>query len=174
MTKTGWIAAAFAVSIPGWVAAGPFDDPADASALIAEACVTTSLDWDTLFADAQKLAVDLDLPQIMASDEAVMYGDPAAANLMFARRIDSMACRLSVPPDTGTEAFYTTVVEALDTRIKATYPEVLSVEADKPSPHEAKHDWVFRVAKERHFAVTVDWIRDRGVSLNIGYSQIYE
>jgi hypothetical protein len=45
---------------------------------------------------------------------------------------------------------------------------------DKPSPHEAAHQWVFRVPKERHFAVSHSWIRDRGVSLSVGYSQIYE
>ncbi|MEL7012364.1 MAG: hypothetical protein AAFO72_03685, partial [Pseudomonadota bacterium] len=103
-----------------------------------------------------------------------MFGDPAGAHVMFSRQIDALACRLTIPPAVGTEAFYQDLVGGLEWKISAVYPDALSVEANKPSPHEAKHDWVFSVPAERHFAVTLDWVRDRGVSINIGYSQIYE
>lgn len=174
MIRAGWITALACAAIPGWVAAGPFDDPADAGALMGEACVTPSLDFDALFASAQELATAAGLPQVMASDEAAMFGNPGGAHVVFSRRIDSMACQLTIPPDPGTEAFFNDLRDIMQARIDVTYPGALSDEMDTPSPHESAHQWVFRVPKERHFAVSHSWIRDRGVSLSIGYSQIYE
>ncbi|MEO0774675.1 MAG: hypothetical protein AAFZ04_16015 [Pseudomonadota bacterium] len=167
-------AAALLVGAPTALTAGPFDLPADAVGLIADACVTTSLDWPALFTNAQALATNAQLPQVMATDEAAMFGNPAAAHVIFSKTIDSMACRLVIPSDTGTEAFYQDLVTGMDWKIKATYPDVLSVEQNKPSPHEAEHQWVFRIPSERHFAVSLDWYRERGISINIGYSQVYD
>lgn len=172
--RTALITAAFLAGVPSALAAGPFDLPADSVGLMSNACVSTSLDWSALFSNAQDLALAAGLPQVMASEGAAMFGDPAGAHVMFARQIDSMACRLVVPGDIGTETFYQDLVGGMEWKIKAIYPEALSVESDKPSPHEAQHEWVHRVAEERHFAVTLDWYRDQGVSINIGYSQIYE
>lgn len=168
------VTAALLVSAPTALTAGPFDLPADAVGLIADACVTTSMDWPLLFVTAQKLATDRQLPQVMANDEAAMFGNPGGAHVMFARKIDSLACRLVIPQDIGTEAFYQDLVTGLDWKINATYPEALSVEQNKPSPHEAQHQWVFNVPAERHFAVSLDWAREDGLSINVGYSQIYE
>lgn len=171
--STACFAAVIALA-PTLGSAGPFDLPADTVGLMAEACVTTSLDWQMLFNNAQKLAIDAQLPQAMATEQAAMFGDPAGAHVMFAKQIDALACRITIPPAVGTEAFYQDLVSGMEWKISAVYPDALSVEDNKPSPHEAKHDWVYNVPAERHFAVTLDWIRDRGVSINIGYSQIYE
>ncbi|MEO0370736.1 MAG: hypothetical protein AAF231_04690 [Pseudomonadota bacterium] len=167
-------AAAFLVCAPTALTAGPFDLPADAVGLISEACVTTSLDWPALFANAQALATNAQLPQVMSTDEAAMFGNPGGAHVIFSKTIDSMACRLVLPAQTGTEQFYQDLVTGMDWKIGAVYPDALSVEQNKPSPHEAEHQWVFRVAAERHFAVSLDWERESGVSVNIGYSQVYD
>ncbi len=172
--RSALMSAALLVSTPMGATAGPFDLPADAVGLMADACVTTSLDWPALYANAQALAANAQLPQVMATDEAAMFGNPGAAHVMFSKQIDSMACRLSIPADVGTEEFYNDLVTGMDWKIKATYPDVTSVPRDKPSPHEAEHQWVYRVPAERHFAVSLDWYRERGVSINIGYSQIYD
>lgn len=166
--------AAIVAGTPSVIAAGPFDLPADTVGLMADACITTSLEWPALFSQAQDLATAKGLPQVMATNEAAMFGDPAGAHVMFARQIDAIACRITIPPAVGTEAFYQDLVGGMERKIAAVYPDALSVEDNKPSPHEAKHDWVFNVPAERHFAVTLDWFRERGVSINIGYSQIYE
>ncbi|MEL7281020.1 MAG: hypothetical protein AAFY35_02485 [Pseudomonadota bacterium] len=159
---------------PAVVSAGPFDLPADTVGLIGDACVTTSLDWPVLFTYAQELATARNLPQVMANDEAAMFGNPAGAHVMFARTIDSLACRIMIPEDVGTEAFYQDLITGMDWKIKAVYPDARSSEQNKPSPHEAAHQWVFNVPAERHFAVSLDWAREDGVSINVGYSQIYE
>ena len=82
---------------PAVVSAGPFDLPADTVGLIGDACVTTSLDWPVLFTYAQELATARNLPQVMANDEAAMFGNPAGAHVMFARTSDSFACRIMIP-----------------------------------------------------------------------------
>lgn len=172
--RTVLATAAVLAGMPLAATAGPFDLPADTVGLISDACVSTSLDWPALFTTAKDLAAAKGLPQVMATDEAAMFGNPAGAHVVFSRQIDALACRLVLPEDTGTEAFFNDLVTGMEWKIKATYPDALSVAGNNPSPHEAAHQWVYNVPAERHFAVSMDWAREDGVSINIGYSQIYE
>ena len=114
------------------------------------------------------------LTTVMANDQAAMFGNPGGLHLVFSKSIDSIACALTVPADTGTQSYFETLRGSVAQRVTAVYPDALSVDADPASPHEEKHDWVFSVPAERHFAMTLTWQVEDGVLLGIGYRQIYE
>jgi hypothetical protein len=98
----------------------------------------------------------------------------AGAHVVFTREIDSLACALTVPAPPADEAYFATVRDRMQAMISATYPTALSVSNDDPSPHVDGHQWVFSNPRDRHFAVSLDWQRERGITLAVGYRQIYE
>lgn len=148
------------------------DDPNAAGALMGAACVTGSMDWDAVFTAARGAMAAQGLMTMTATDEVAMFGLPTEPNLMATRGIDSLACRLSVPM--GDEAYFNALRDAFGATVSATYPKALSVASKTASPHDEKHEWVRNIPGERHFAATLEWRADRGVTLGIGYRQIYE
>ncbi|RDC71777.1 hypothetical protein DLJ49_13020 [Rhodovulum sp. 12E13] len=166
-------AALVALSGPA-AAQGVLEDSAASGALLTGACVPDTLDFPALFEAAKAGAMEAGLPAAMDSDEAAMFGDPGGAHLMVARTVDSLACRLTLPAPAGSQEYYAALRAEIEAAVAAVYPDALSVEADTPSPHEDKHEWVFRVPAERHFAATLTWQVEDGVTLGIGYRQIYD
>lgn len=154
--------------------ASVLDDPGFSGTLVGQLCVSDSLDFAALFDRAKATAGGADLPAVTATDKVAMYGNPGGANLVFTREIDAMACALNIPAPAGSQAYYEALKAALQQRIGAVYPAALSVDGNKPSPHEEKHDWVFSAPKDRHFAVTLTWQVEDGVQLGVGYRQVYE
>jgi hypothetical protein len=169
-----FISAGLAALAAPAAAGGALEEAAVAGPLVAAVCVPDTLDFPALFETAKRAAVEAGLPAAMDSDEAAMFGDPGGAHLMVARTIDSLACRLSLPMPAGSRDYYLALRAEMEGAIAAVYPDALSVEADTPSPHEDKHEWVFRVPAERHFAATLTWQAEQGVTLGIGYRQIYD
>lgn len=156
------------------VAQSPLDTPGSAGALIANACVTQSLDFPALIARAAAIAEQIGLNTVTKSDKVAVYGDMAAANVVFSREIDAMACALRVPAPTADLAYYETVRDRMQAMIMSVYPQALSVDTNNPSPHEEGYQWVFSVPRDRHFAASLTWQTEDGVTLSVGYSQIYE
>jgi hypothetical protein len=162
------------LALPAQAEQSPLADPSFAGTLVGQVCVTQSLDFPAIFTQAKAVANAAALAQVMADDKIAMFGDPAGLHLVFSKRIDGLACALTVPDQTGTPAYFETLRASIGQRVSAVYPDALSVDSDPASPHEEKHEWMFRVPAERHFAVTLEWQTEDGVSLAIGYSQIYE
>lgn len=175
MISRALMASTFAVLVgaPG-LAQTVLDTPGAAGALIANACVSQSLDFEALLERATTIAEQIGLPQVTKSDTVAVFGDLSSAHVMFTREIDALACALTVPSPPGDEAYFATVRERMQAMISATYPTALSVANDDPSPHVDGHQWVFNNPRDRHFAVSLDWQRERGVMLGVGYRQIYE
>ena len=150
------------------------EDPVKSGEMMEQACVPDSLDFDALFAGARDAVSTTGLPVVSSSDESAMFGNPGGAHFVVSRRIDSMSCYLNVPKEIGTQDYYSSLRDRFHTAINTVYPKIFSEEMNKPSPHEAAHQWVWSKSKDRHFAVSMEWIADRGVTLAVGYSQKYD
>jgi len=150
------------------------EDPVKSGDMMEQACVPDSLDFDALFASASEAVSEAGLSAVSSSDESVMFGNPGGAHFVVSRRIDSLACYLSVPKEIGTQEYYTELRDRYDAALRTVYPKAFSEEMDKPSPHESAHQWVWSKTKDRHFAASMQWIADRGVTLAVGYSQKYD
>ncbi len=147
-------------------------DPQAAGTLMAAACVTDDMNWDEVYSVAVDTLALSGAATLTETAEVAQFGLPTEPNLMATRTVDSLACRLTVPA--GDEAYFETLRDAFAAGLGDTYPAALSVPGDTASPHDEKHDWVFSVAGERHFAASLSWQADRGVMLGIGYRQVYE
>jgi len=168
-------ALAVALWLPGSaIAQTLLEDPVKSGAMMEEACVPDSLDFDALFASACETISAAGLATVSSSDESVMFGNPGGAHFVLSRRIDSVACYLSVPKEIGTKEYYAALRDRYNSAVKAVYPKAFSEEMDKPSPHESAHQWVWSKTKDRHYAASMEWRADRGVTLAVGYSQKYD
>jgi hypothetical protein len=163
-----------ALAAGGALAQGALDDATAAARLIADSCVTQSLDFPAIFDAAASRAADGGLAQVMNDGNAAMFGNPGAAHLTFNRRVDSMHCALNLPASDGLESDFAIYRDVMDAAILAAYPGALSDPMEYPSPHQKGHQWVFSVPKDRHFATSLDWTADRGLTLAVGYSQRYD
>ncbi len=168
-----FLAASVGLAAPA-SASDVLSDPMSAGRLVAQACISPSLDFDALFIGANALVSASGLPVAVQNAEVGMWGDPGGAHLIVSRTIDSLACQLKMPSPDGSETYFEALRDSTEAEIKAVYETALSDAMDKPSPHEAAHQWVMRVPAKRHFAASLDWQREQGVMLGIGYSQIYE
>jgi hypothetical protein len=130
------------------------------------------MDWDAVFANTKATMAELGLTAMTDTDKVVMFGLPTEPNVMGTRTIDSLACRLAVPG--VDEAYFDALRDAFGAAVSATYPKALSIASNTASPHDEKHERVRSFPGDRHFAATLEWQAERGVTLGIGYRQLYE
>ena len=151
-----------------------FGNPFLTGAAMSQGCIFNTLDFDAEFAKAIAAFSTAELPVALSQERTVVYGTPGGASLVLNRKVDEIACALMLPPQIGTHDYYKVLEAQIGPAFKAAHPKHIDQLNDDPSPHVDGHDWVASYPGQMHQAVTLRWETDSGITLAIGFRQLYE
>lgn len=142
--------------------------------LMVEACIFDRLDFEGQFKATTEAMASSGLPVVAQEDKTAVYGDPAGAYLVTTRSIDSLSCALRLPAPLGSREVLEDFRTKFGAGIADTFPDVTSLADDNPSPHIDGHDWSASFPGKMHYALALDWGTEDGLTVAIGFNQLYE